>query len=1110
MNSVESQVKKLQSIGEWFAAVESNNVDAVKASVGKYKGSRTQSGDTALMIAANRGYFVIAKLLHNYEVKLQNNDGLSALMFATLAEKLDIVELLIKEEKDSVTPEGRDALMLGSEAGCSDIVSFLLDHIPVRTDKYSRGALFYAASNLHITTIRTLLESGRIPQSHVRDALTATTDAEVISIISEYLLPDASYTHVSRLSTPGTPHNMSYQIDDKLVPVSKSPSVSVSTVTQSSISESLSKSESISEKSPTISRSASRSSSPLSTSADHTTQADNLTQPSISKSVSTTSSKKNQSTVVEDNESSIDKPVSASVSASTSGSSSISNKSTTAIVSSPVSTSVPADSPSISATISVITKEQDSITSTLPENTSRQIISPPVPRAISATPAILQDEDEQLDTENTEITMLNNALLELKEQLHLKDLQIAELQVDLEDANVKKKMAVDAAALAKEALAAMNEQVSVQQQQQKQQAEQQKQLTESHSAELVAKTEKLERELSIMYKGYSALASSKAEFAEIIETLKRKLSDYEKGAVAGSSLESPGSKENSSILYDLQQQLQCLLSANSQLNELLNDKSNLVDKMSNELSDIMQNHTREVNFYKNRLNILMSQSSGRSTYSEISDQDPCLQENPGSCARIHDTRECDSNNLTIKAYSPSSAIHNGLDQLAALQAELDVMRKVNGSLSAAQANNQVEITRLRMKVDELLDTQNNPLKTIQTIRSPPQMKSNSQDSVNTAAPFSRSSLQTAQLSPAALTEISQLREKVQKKNELLKMLEKISLSGNLERARPILSLLEKNLRSGENTEDTDIIVYLLSLTEENQALREKLALADSSISHKQFDNDLDKGYAGEYQEHSTNAEDDANIEVAMRRATNIKRSLDTVTDMADTIKSSVTKLRAHDTHSLDIRNQHVTLQSPSHIIRSDFTPLMLAIVHKNIDAVKNNIKYAGLACPDGTTALMLAAQYDFVEAIPLLVSTEATMRRRDNATALSIALKMHNLDLAELLRASEGFDVRRLSCVGGRTTELMQAAQKNDIVAVWSFLPIQGGLQDEQGYTALAYAVDAGAVEVAHLLAPIEAQLVDFEGYNVIDRITASTTIPTTVKERLTREVAPYIRADQL
>lgn len=43
----ESQIRKLQSAAEWFDAVDSNSVDVVKASVSKFKGSRTQSGDTA-------------------------------------------------------------------------------------------------------------------------------------------------------------------------------------------------------------------------------------------------------------------------------------------------------------------------------------------------------------------------------------------------------------------------------------------------------------------------------------------------------------------------------------------------------------------------------------------------------------------------------------------------------------------------------------------------------------------------------------------------------------------------------------------------------------------------------------------------------------------------------------------------------------------------------------------------------------------------------------------------------------------------------------------------------------------------------------------------------
>lgn len=1104
MDLTESQVRKLQSTRDWFDAVDTNNVDAVKASIGKFKGSRTQSGDTALMIAANKGYFSIAKLLHNFEAKLQNNDGLSALMFATLAEQLELAKLLITDEKDCVTPEGRDALMLGSEAGCSDMVSFLINHVPIRTDKYSRGALFYAASNLHITAIRILLESGKMPQSHIRDALTATTDTEVIGIISEYLVPDVSYTFVSRISTPGTPQNLSYNIADNSSPISESQSVSSpaksSTIASSSRPESAS--ASASEKSPSVS-----SSSILSQSMDPTTQADNLTQASVSssspKSIASPVSEKS-STPANENGSSVS-------TASASASDSSSNKTTASVASSPSLSSNSVVTHSISATVSVTTKEQDSIISMPQEETSRQMVSPPIPRAVSATPAILQDDEGAIhEKESAELALLNATLKELREQLRIKDLRIAELQAELEDANTKKKMAIDAAALAKEALAAMNEQANSQQQQQQ---------VEGHSADLIEKTEKLERELSIMHKGYSALASSKAEFAEIIETLKRKLTEYERGGNIGS----PGNKANSTLLCDLQQQLQCLMDANSQLNSLLNDKSNLVDRMSNELANIMHNHTLEINFYKGRINALMNQSDGNITHSKLTDPAPCLLESPNSS--LHNvqksrstiptnTLESDPDSHFLLPADPSAKIHSassfvpdGLEQFAALQAELNVMRKVNGSLNEAQANNQAEITRLRMKVDELLATQNIPSKTIRGDVLASQTDNFGTDSVGSKGSFSRSPLQTVQLSPAALAELQQMREKVQRKEALLKMLEKISSNGNLGRNKQILSLLEKNLKSGDTEEDLTILMYLLSLEEENQTLRQKLTLIDGGDSLKQT---LERYTTDDHSLQPAILEEDADIKVAMHRAANIKRSLDTVTGVADTISKNITKIRSREISPLDTRGSHTTLRGVDAIIRPDFTPLMVAVVHKDIDAVKSNLKYTGLSCTDGTTSLMLAAQYGFLEAVPLLVSTEATMRRYDNATALSLALKVQNWDLAELLRTAEGLDTRRLSYTGGRTTELMQAAQKNDVVAVWSFLPIQSGLQDAQGRTALAYAVDAGAVEAARLLAPSEAQLVDFEGYTVIDRITASVSVPTTIKERLTREVAPYIRADQL
>lgn len=120
------------------------------------------------------------------------------------------------------------------------------------------------------------------------------------------------------------------------------------------------------------------------------------------------------------------------------------------------------------------------------------------------------------------------------------------------------------------------------------------------------------------------------------------------------------------------------------------------------------------------------------------------------------------------------------------------------------------------------------------------------------------------------------------------------------------------------------------------------------------------------------------------------------------------------------------------------------------------------------TALMIAAMRNNLEAAQLLVEYEKGLTTADGSTALCLALLKGNMPVAKFLTPYEGLDFSHVSSKGRRFTELMQAADEDNIVAVWCLIPHQGGLRDEEGFTALMYAVQAGHYEVARILYELE------------------------------------------
>ncbi|TNJ27722.1 Ankyrin repeat protein 1 [Giardia muris] len=154
-----------------------------------------------------------------------------------------------------------------------------------------------------------------------------------------------------------------------------------------------------------------------------------------------------------------------------------------------------------------------------------------------------------------------------------------------------------------------------------------------------------------------------------------------------------------------------------------------------------------------------------------------------------------------------------------------------------------------------------------------------------------------------------------------------------------------------------------------------------------------------------------------------------------------------------------------------YTPLMRAVMKGKTADVESNLQYAGEVSIDGRTALMMAAEYNRVSAVPLLIPKEAGIRDDNGLMAVHVALHRGHYEVAELLRKTEGLKVEPIERANGHKTQLMQAAEEDDVYTVWSLIPTQGALQDADGITALMLAAGAGHKQIVALLIGGEARM---------------------------------------
>ncbi|TNJ27360.1 Ankyrin repeat protein 2 [Giardia muris] len=138
-----------------------------------------------------------------------------------------------------------------------------------------------------------------------------------------------------------------------------------------------------------------------------------------------------------------------------------------------------------------------------------------------------------------------------------------------------------------------------------------------------------------------------------------------------------------------------------------------------------------------------------------------------------------------------------------------------------------------------------------------------------------------------------------------------------------------------------------------------------------------------------------------------------------------------------------------------WTALHMAARYGHLDLIELLVdKEAGLRNSWGLTALILAAQFSQPRCVAILLKHEAGLRDHNGWTALMRAITWKNSDCVRLLLCEAGAQATEKRCKYPKgITALMLAARHNDPDIVSLLLPYEQGLVDEDGHTALWYAL---------------------------------------------------------
>lgn len=144
-------------------AAKLGHTEIVKELVAVENGLKNIDGWTALMWAARYGCADAANVLIEYEGRYANNIGRTALMIAAFYGSSQVVKILLKREIKMKDNNGKTALMHAAKHGRLDVVKLLMADESSMVDQCGRTAIMYAAAYGHLDVVKILLpEEGDI------------------------------------------------------------------------------------------------------------------------------------------------------------------------------------------------------------------------------------------------------------------------------------------------------------------------------------------------------------------------------------------------------------------------------------------------------------------------------------------------------------------------------------------------------------------------------------------------------------------------------------------------------------------------------------------------------------------------------------------------------------------------------------------------------------------------------------------------------------------------------------------------------------------------------------------------------------------------------------
>lgn len=155
---------------QWFYAVRERNLEAIKANVDRFVGSRGPNGETGLMLAAKLNIPEVVFFLAPREKGCYNHDGDTALKIAIDERNFACIDELLHYEIHLKTSKGSTPLHFAVRRNLLGYLSTLVDYWKNTPDSQGINALDLAAQLGHDEAVEYLIKHGSFSRQEVEHA----------------------------------------------------------------------------------------------------------------------------------------------------------------------------------------------------------------------------------------------------------------------------------------------------------------------------------------------------------------------------------------------------------------------------------------------------------------------------------------------------------------------------------------------------------------------------------------------------------------------------------------------------------------------------------------------------------------------------------------------------------------------------------------------------------------------------------------------------------------------------------------------------------------------------------------------------------------------------